>query len=241
MKPYFWIDCLFATLVLILLSLCSISVKAQKIKDGKATYYSNKLLGRRMSNGEFYHPDSMTCAHRTLPFGTRILVTNPRNGRQVVVRVADRGPFVRGRVIDLSYAAARELGFLTAGVAYMKLEIAPDDPSIPYYNIEEDNPLQLQPVEYGMVGVGYEFIPQWRKQDDQPRYVPRKVKPNLTPHRTKKAQKPNKAAAKSAKMAVKTVQTAPNQPASDSRRGMQKGENKWTKFFRDLFSEGNSK
>lgn len=194
-----------------------------------------------MSNGEFYHPDSMTCAHRTLPFGTRILVTNPRNGRQVVVRVADRGPFVRGRVIDLSYAAARELGFLTAGVAYMKLEIAPDDLSIPYYNIEEDNPLQLQPVEYGMVGVGYEFIPQWRKQDDQPRSVPRKVEPNLTPRKGKKAQKPNKAACKSAKTAVKAVQTAPKQPAADSRKGAQKGENKWTKFFRDLFGGGNGK
>lgn len=241
MKSYFWIDCLFVTLVLILLSLCPISAVAQKIKDGKATYYSNKLLGRRMSNGEFYHPDSMTCAHRTLPFGTRILVTNPRNGRQVVVRVADRGPFVRGRVIDLSYAAARELGFLTAGVAYMKLEIAPDDFSIPYYNEEEDIPLQLQPVEYGMVGVGYEFIPQWRNQDDQPRTVPRKVKPNLTPRKAKKAQKPRKASDKPAKAAVKAVPTAPKQPASDSRKGMQKGENKWTKFFRDLFGGSDGK
>ena len=228
MKSDFLIDYLFAIFVSILLSLCSVSAKAQKIRDGKATYYSNKLLGRRMSNGEFYHPDSMTCAHRTLPFGTRILVTNPRNGRQVVVRVADRGPFVRGRVIDLSYAAARELGFLTAGVAYMKLEIAPDDLSIPYYNIEEEEPLRLQPVEYGMVGVGYEFIPQWRKQEDQPRDVRRKVTPTLTPRKAKKASK-------SAKAASKTTPPSSKTPITHTEKGAQKTENRWVKFFRDLF------
>lgn len=76
----------FVIITSFLLTLCTQNIFAQKIKDGKATYYSGKLYGRRMSNGEYYHPDSMTCAHRTLPFGTRILVTNPRNGNQVVVR-----------------------------------------------------------------------------------------------------------------------------------------------------------
>lgn len=150
---------LFVIIISILLTLCTQNIFAQKIKDGKATYYSGKLYGRRMSNGEYYHPDSMTCAHRTLPFGTRILVTNPRNGNQVVVRVTDRGPYVRGRVIDLSYAAARELGFLSAGVAYMKLEVVDEDLPLPYYNKEKEETLKLQPIEYGMVGVGYEFIP----------------------------------------------------------------------------------
>ena len=164
---------LFVIITSILLTLCTQNIFAQKIKDGKATYYSGKLYGRRMSNGEYYHPDSMTCAHRTLPFGTRILVTNPRNGNQVVVRVTDRGPYVRGRVIDLSYAAARELGFLSAGVAYMKLEVVDEDLPLPYYNKEKEEALKLQPIEYGMVGVGYEFIPQWRKADDQPRQVQR--------------------------------------------------------------------
>ena len=143
---------LFVIITSILLTLCTQNIFAQKIKDGKATYYSSKLYGRRMSNGEYYHPDSMTCAHRTLPFGTRILVTNPRNGNQVVVRVTDRGPYVRGRVIDLSYAAARELGFLSAGVAYMKLEVVDEDLPLPYYNKEKEETLKLQPIEYGMVG-----------------------------------------------------------------------------------------
>ena len=178
---------LFVIITSILLTLCTQNIFAQKIKDGKATYYSGKLYGRRMSNGEYYHPDSMTCAHRTLPFGTRILVTNPRNGNQVVVRVTDRGPYVRGRVIDLSYAAARELGFLSAGVAYMKLEVVDEDLPLPYYNKEKEETLKLQPIEYGMVGVGYEFIPQWRKADDQPRQVQRKVKPSITPQKAKKA------------------------------------------------------
>ena len=159
-------EVLFVIIISILLTLCTQNIFAQKIKDGKATYYSGKLYGRRMSNGEYYHPDSMTCAHRTLPFGTRILVTNPRNGNQVVVRVTDRGPYVRGRVIDLSYAAARELGFLSAGVSYMKLEVVDEDLPLPYYNKEKEETLKLQPIEYGMVGVGYEFIPQWRKADD---------------------------------------------------------------------------
>lgn len=184
---------LFVIIISILLTLCTQNIFAQKIKDGKATYYSGKLYGRRMSNGEYYHPDSMTCAHRTLPFGTRILVTNPRNGNQVVVRVTDRGPYVRGRVIDLSYAAARELGFLSAGVAYMKLEVVDEDLPLPYYNKEKEETLKLQPIEYGMVGVGYEFIPQWRKADDQPRQVQRNVKPSITPQKAKKqpmGQKP---------------------------------------------------
>lgn len=212
---------LFVIITSILLTLCTQNIFAQKIKDGKATYYSGKLYGRRMSNGEYYHPDSMTCAHRTLPFGTRILVTNPRNGNQVVVRVTDRGPYVRGRVIDLSYAAARELGFLSAGVAYMKLEVVDEDLPLPYYNKEKEETLKLQPIEYGMVGVGYEFIPQWRKADDQPRQVQRKVKPSITPQKAKKA--------------ANGAKPTPSQPATRKAKTKGTEENHWVKFFRGLF------
>ena len=212
---------LFVIITSILLTLCTQNIFAQKIKDGKATYYSGKLYGRRMSNGEYYHPDSMTCAHRTLPFGTRILVTNPRNGNQVVVRVTDRGPYVRGRVIDLSYAAARELGFLSAGVAYMKLEVVDEDLPLPYYNKEKEETLKLQPIEYGMVGVRYEFIPQWRKADDQPRQVQRKVKPSITPQKAKKA--------------ANGAKTSPSQPATRKAKAKGTEENHWVKFFRGLF------
>lgn len=227
MKPCFVVSWHCVVILLVLLSFCPIKAKSQKIKDGKATYYSGKLYGRRMSNGEYYHPDSMTCAHRTLPFGTRILVTNPRNGNQVIVRVADRGPFARGRVIDLSYAAARELGFLSAGVAYMKLEVVPEDFTIPYNKKEEEKLLRLQPVEYGMVGVGYEFIPQWRKADDQPRSVPRKVRPATDRQRAKKMVEDRKAASQ--------------KPAAGNGNAKKVGENRWKKFFRKLLgghSEG---
>ena len=67
--------------------------KREGIKQGNATYYGNRWHGRRTSSGEVYHRDSLTCAHRTLPFGTTLLVKNKRNGKEVVVKVTDRGPF----------------------------------------------------------------------------------------------------------------------------------------------------
>lgn len=98
---------------------CSLSAQTQR---GKATYYSKKATGRRTANGDRLHHDSMTCAHRTFPFGTLLKVTCEGNGRSVVVRVNDRGPFVRGRIIDLSWGAARELGILSQGVASVTVE-----------------------------------------------------------------------------------------------------------------------
>lgn len=89
---------------------------------GKASYYGNRVHGHRTSDGSRYHKDSLTCAHRTLPFGTLLRVTNKANGRQVVVRVTDRGPFVRGRVVDLSMAAAKQLDMVSAGVAQVVVE-----------------------------------------------------------------------------------------------------------------------
>lgn len=130
--------------------------------EGKASYYHNSLHGRRMSNGQPYDKNKMTCAHRTLPFGTKLRVTNPTNGRQVIVEVTDRGPFVRGRIIDLSYAAARELGTLMAGVGLVQIEILPNDIELPY--MATDNTLDMETFEYGAAGVCYEFIPEWKKE-----------------------------------------------------------------------------
>lgn len=81
---------------------------------GRASWYA---LTSKTASGERMNPAALTAAHRTLPFGTRLKVTHPRTGRSVIVRINDRGPFVRGRVLDLSKAAARELGFLGAGHA----------------------------------------------------------------------------------------------------------------------------
>lgn len=81
---------------------------------GMASYYKS---GKFTANGEHYNPHGLTAAHRSLPFGTRVKVTNLRNGRSVVVRINDRGPFIRGRVMDLSLGAAKLVGLTASGVA----------------------------------------------------------------------------------------------------------------------------
>src|SRR5674476_384519 len=79
---------------------------------GNASYYSSKLKGHHTSDGGKYHPDSMTCAHRTYPFGTILKVRNPKNDREVIVTVTDRGPHQRRLMIDLSYIAAETLDII---------------------------------------------------------------------------------------------------------------------------------
>ena len=91
-------------------------------QTGKASFYAMKFSGRKTASGERLHHDSLTCAHRTYPFGTRLKVTNPSNGRSVIVRVTDRGPYVKGRIIDLSVRAARELGIISQGIAPVVVE-----------------------------------------------------------------------------------------------------------------------
>jgi len=92
-------------------------------EEGKASYYSNKLAGRKMANGEKYNPKKLTAAHKTLPFGTRIKVTNLETKKSVKVKVTDRGPFTPGRILDLSYSAADKLNIVKAGVAPIKLKV----------------------------------------------------------------------------------------------------------------------
>ncbi|WP_296527502.1 septal ring lytic transglycosylase RlpA family protein [Rhodoferax sp.] len=90
--------------------------------EGKVSYLASKFTGRKTANGERFNPNAMTMAHKTLPFGTMVRVTNLRNGKSVRVRVNDRGPFTAGRVADLSLAAARQIDMLRAGVAHARLE-----------------------------------------------------------------------------------------------------------------------
>ncbi|MFT3914085.1 MAG: septal ring lytic transglycosylase RlpA family protein [Anaeromyxobacteraceae bacterium] len=94
-----------------------------RAQEGLASFYARSLHGRRTASGARYDEHALTCAHRTLPFGTRVRVTALEDGRSVVVTVNDRGPFVKGRVVDLSRAAARRLGMLGAGVARVRVEI----------------------------------------------------------------------------------------------------------------------
>jgi rare lipoprotein A len=106
--------------VLLLLS-PTLTALAQTQK-GKATYYSKRATGSRTASGERLHHDSLTCAHRTFPFGTLLKVTNLNNKRWVIVKVTDRGPFSRGRIIDLSWRAAKELDIIAHGVAMVEVE-----------------------------------------------------------------------------------------------------------------------
>jgi rare lipoprotein A len=96
------------------------SVHAE-LARGKASWYGLKFHGKRTSSGERFDMNDLTAAHDTLPFGTRVLVRNESNGREVVVRINDRGPHIRDRIIDLSKAAAAALGFLDRGEARVVL------------------------------------------------------------------------------------------------------------------------
>jgi rare lipoprotein A len=93
---------------------------------GSASYYAAKFDGRRTASGERFDNDAMTAAHRTLPFGSLVRVTNVANGRSVIVRINDRGPFTRGRMIDVSHAAAEELGLVARGHATVELALIAD-------------------------------------------------------------------------------------------------------------------
>jgi rare lipoprotein A len=105
--------------------------KSQQL--GNATFYSKKLHGRHTSDGGKYHPDSLTCAHRTYPFGTILKVKNPKNDLEVIVKVTDRGPHHRRLMIDLSYSAAKALDIIRSGVAKVeitKLDSMPESRNI---------------------------------------------------------------------------------------------------------------
>lgn len=221
------------TLLLIALAMFFQVIEVNAQAHGRASYYSNALHGRKMSNGERYNKNDFTCAHRTLPFGTMLRVTNMRNNKQVIVRVTDRGPFVRGRIVDLSYAAARAIGSISAGVATVKIEVLRKDPEIPF--IDESSPLEVTEVEYGEAGVCYEFMPEWEKlPEEQPAEIKRKVntharRHNTTAggasaktekHREKAEQQLRSARQKAQKPAQKSAEKKPENSGSS-----------WTEFF----------
>jgi len=105
----------------VLLALCALTCLESAAQAQIATYYGKEFAGRRTASGERFDPGAMTAAHRTLPFGTKVRVTNSRNGRSVIVRINDRGPFVKGRSIDLSSGAARAIGMGTS--ANVRIEV----------------------------------------------------------------------------------------------------------------------
>jgi rare lipoprotein A len=112
--------CIAAVLGSLLWATPSVATQSDQPKTVIASYYQH---GARTANGERYNPDGLTAAHKTLPFGTKVKVTNESNGKTVVVRINDRGPFTKGRTIDLSRGAAKAIGMIGSGVARVTLEI----------------------------------------------------------------------------------------------------------------------
>lgn len=101
------------------LIISSLTINFAHAETGRAAFYGSGAT----ASGEVTKPDGYTAAHKTLPFGTRVLVTNLSNGRFVVVRIADRGPYGRGRIIDVSHAAAVELDMLAAGIVPVRVDV----------------------------------------------------------------------------------------------------------------------
>ena len=93
------------------------------VSTGEASWYGPGFFGNRTASGEVFRPGTLTAAHRTLPFGTKVRVTNLWNGRSAVVRINDRGPFHGRRVIDLAHGAANQLGLVASGIAQVRLEV----------------------------------------------------------------------------------------------------------------------
>ncbi|OSZ70073.1 hypothetical protein CAP40_04385 [Sphingomonas sp. IBVSS2] len=117
-----------------LLSPCAIShanapglAPAAAIATGEASYYADRFAGKRTASGEAYDPSDFTAAHRSLPFGTHVRVTDVANGRSVVVRINDRGPWGKGRLIDISRAAANEIGLARRGRGIVSLALAEEE------------------------------------------------------------------------------------------------------------------
>lgn len=146
------------TLAFTTFALLPIHAQTQK---GKASYYAKRMTGARTSSGERLHHDSLTCAHRTHPFGTRLKVTNLQNGREVVVRVTDRGPYGRGRIIDLSWGAAKALDMLSSGVVMVKVEVVDNNYVVPYRPSD-----RAAEVEYDFAEPG--FVPPLLTIEDDP-------------------------------------------------------------------------
>ena len=145
-------NCLSIMLLLLLGANTHVFAEDQDTIIGKASYYSDKLHGRTMSNGRPYHRDSMTCAHLKFPFGTMLKVKNPINDKEVIVTVTDRGPYSKRYIVDLSRAAAKELGLIHRGWAMV--EITPYIPQKVPYKLKQELPeIPELNIEYSPIAI----------------------------------------------------------------------------------------
>ena len=132
------------TLIKFICLLCLLAMMScgrNVLESGKASYYHDKFEGRKTANGEIFDQSKTTAAHKTLPFGTKVTVKNLKNGKTVKVRINDRGPFVAGRIIDLSKKAANKIDLVQAGVANVEIKykgkkISNDNASVPVPKVQ---------------------------------------------------------------------------------------------------------
>jgi rare lipoprotein A len=158
---------LHITLCILSLMLLSLNVRAQETGAiGYAVFYADYLEGRKTANGEIFSNSLLTCAHRTLPFGTLLKVIRPENQRSVLVRVNDRGPFNEELLIDLSKAAAMELGFLNEGRALVQIQVLgqasanptlPANPSYGELTVKGGAPIEAPRLQAGNSGFFIQF------------------------------------------------------------------------------------
>ena len=190
-----------------------IAITAHAQQKGKATFYSKRATGARTASGERLHHDSLTCAHRTYPFGTLVKVTNLNNGKTVLVRVTDRGPFAKGRIIDLSYAAAKQLDMLFAGVATVTVERY--NRGVPY---DDEPAIELPELDLEMATQGYSMVDDWRGRDNM---VDDKIENDGQKIANNRKKQQGKAAI-----------IAPNETKKPAKTPSKKDkENKWNKVF----------
>ena len=173
-----------------ILSLVSFSVLTMaQIQTGKASFYADKFEGSPTASGEKYRHGKLTAAHKSLPFGTKVKVTNVSNGQFVEVIINDRGPYVENRVIDLSKSAAEKLGFVNQGLADVKIEIVDagdgktSDPVRPIENVTVEEKefydfeiSRLKPNGYGVqIGTYQELVNLMRLSDNLKNSYKKKV------------------------------------------------------------------
>jgi len=116
------------------------------VETGTASWYGGRWIGRLTANGEHYRKDDMTAAHKKLPFNTMVRVVNLKNNKSTVVRINNRGPYVKGRIIDLSVCAAKEIGTYEAGVSKVRLEILKEIPILTKPNLRLPATDKLKPT-----------------------------------------------------------------------------------------------
>lgn len=145
---------------LVLLFCTSQSLSAREVFErGIASWYAGDFQGKLTANGEIFDTHSISAAHKSLPFGTIVRVTNEKNGLSLEVRINDRGPYVEGRIIDLSMAAAAELDMVEDGIAPVILELiyTPEVPESAYRRLEDAEEVQIQVGAFGSVKTAYEI------------------------------------------------------------------------------------